>query len=106
MQINEREANILILRMKNHPGVNFDEDDVHKALLQANGSLPSLMTIIREIGEEGDDNVRTNKNAMNVGDQNVESSNSKRKFVTIDDKEFMESVRMNYSGVSAQIQGQ
>lgn len=77
LQIDEREANILILRMKNHAGVHFDEDTVRSELCKTGGSLAALMTIIRQIGA-GDDS---------------SSTENEEKLVKIDDDSFMESAR-------------
>lgn len=78
LKIDEREANILILRLKNHGGIDFDEDRVRDALIKTNGSLPSLLRIIREVGDEDD-------------------KRNEVKMLNIDDDKFMDSVRENYS---------
>ncbi len=101
LQIDEREANILIMRMKNYDGVLFDEDRVRKALVTTNGSLPALLNIIREIAcAETDDEEEGEESMMVDESMNLESimdqSNEKR-MVKIDDRRFMESIRHQYS---------
>jgi len=100
LHIDEREANVLILRMKNYGGVDFDEETVRSALVQTNGSLPALLNIIREIGGESDDDEEGDEedeeDPAESGDT-VPSMRSSKRMVKIDDKKFMESIRLNYS---------
>jgi len=118
LQINEREANVLILRMKNYEGIEIDEEQVRDALLKTNGSLPALLEIIRDIAEEccGDDD----DDGAGAGDEEVNRGDvvggghgdeevgvnpasdlrgSSKKLVKIDDRKFMESFisNSNYS---------
>lgn len=90
-QLDEREATILITRMKNFSGIVFDENRVRKSLVTANGSLPALMKIIREIGEE------SNKEEESKENDTASPTKQRRKLVEIDDRKLLESVRMNYS---------
>mmetsp|Transcript_25128 Transcript_25128/g.28739 ORF Transcript_25128/g.28739 Transcript_25128/m.28739 type:complete len:276 (-) Transcript_25128:109-936(-) len=73
-KIDEREANILILRMKQHGGVHVNEDLIRKTLVESNGSIRSVLTLIRQIGEEDDS-----------GDLN--------RMVSIDETEFLHSAQ-------------
>lgn len=55
-QIDEREANVLMLRMKNQ-GIEFNEDKVRAGLLKTNGSMGALLEIIRDLAEDDDKEV-------------------------------------------------
>lgn len=90
-QIDEREATVLISRMRNFPGIVFDENRVRKSLLKANGSLPALMNIIREIGEESNMEEESKEN------DTASPTKCRPKLVEFDDRKLLESVRMNYS---------
>ena len=54
MTISEREANILIMRMRNQDGIHLDEDRFRKALSDGQNSVSAVLKIVREIDEEGD----------------------------------------------------
>ena len=83
LQIDDREANILILRMKNRGGLEFNEERVRSALLQTNGSVRALLNILRQIGDDVDDD---------VGDDEEEDV-----LVRVNDRMFMESLRESYT---------
>jgi hypothetical protein len=87
-RIDDREANVLILRMKNHGGIEFDEGRVRDALTKTDGSLTGLMTIIRDIGDGVDDE--------EDGDKGSRDSDSSR-LINIDQRQFMNSIIVTYS---------
>jgi hypothetical protein len=58
MTISEREANILIMRMRNQDGIHLDEDRFRQALAESHTSISSVLKIVREIDQEHDDFTR------------------------------------------------
>jgi hypothetical protein len=100
LQIDEREANILCLRLKTRAGVEFDEDHIRQSLVETKGSLPALLNILREISED-DDNGNGNGDDQKVALSNPDAGSGGRpkskRLIKIDDKKFMESVRTQYS---------
>lgn len=104
LQIDEREASILILRMRNHGGLEFDEERVRNALVKTNGSLPALLRILRQIGKDGDEEVarrqsRRSRRVSGLEDikEDEEEEEEEELLVRVDERKFMESVKMNYS---------
>lgn len=87
-KIDDKEANVLILRMKNHGGIEFDEGRVRDALTKTDGSLRGLMTIIRDIGDGVDDEEDSDKASRDL--------NSSR-LISIDQRQFMNSILVTYS---------
>lgn len=87
-KIDDKEANVLILRMKNHGGIEFDEGRVRDALTKTHGSLGGLMTIIRDIGDGVDDEEDSDKASRDL--------NSSR-LISIDQRQFMNSILVTYS---------
>ncbi len=78
--------------MKNHGGLEFDEEKVRSALVKTNGSLPALLRILRQIGQDEDDEESQNAEKVNVAEEKEEEL-----LVRVDERKFMESVRLNYS---------
>ncbi len=103
LQIDEREANILILRMKNHGGLEFNEEKVRNALVKTNGSLPALIKILRQIGKGDDEDEELRRSSRRysrvekVEENEKEDAEEEEVLVRIDDRKFMESVRHHYS---------
>lgn len=87
-RIDEREANILILRMRNHGGIDFDEGRVRDALTKTDGSLRGLMNIIREIGDGIDDEEDSDKSSHELNNSRL---------INIDQRQFMNSILGTYS---------
>jgi hypothetical protein len=94
-QINDREARNLIIRMKNNPGIDLDEETVHKAITQTEGSLRSFLHLIREIVEGVADEEEEEKVDEVTGMRTPRGTG--RKLVTIDNRKFAESIRSEYS---------
>lgn len=93
-KIDEREANVLILRMKNYGGIEFDEEEVREALLKTDGSLRGFMEIVREIGDEA---AQFDPEDDNDDETQALETTSSSRLVTINDRKFMNSILSNYS---------
>lgn len=102
LQIDEREANILVLRLKNRAGVEFNEEHVRQSLVETRGSLPALLNLLREIsneddGDDDDDDQKVVHQSLSNPDGGSSGRTKSKRLIKIDDKIFMESVRTQYS---------
>ncbi len=102
LQIDDREASILVLRMKNHGGLEFNEEKVRRALVKTNGSLPALLNILRQIGGDEDDDddskSKSSKGSLTMGD--LRENDDEEVLVRVNERKFMESIKVNYSQAS------
>ena len=102
LQIDDREASILVLRMKNHGGLEFNEERVRRALVKTNGSLPALLNILRQIGGDEDDDddskTKSSKGSLTMGD--LRENDDEEVLVRVNERKFMESIKVNYSQAS------
>ena len=73
MTISEREADILIMRMRNQDGINLDEEKFRKALAESKKSIASVLKIVRAIDEE-DDPILTNEPMVKVDSKKLVQS--------------------------------
>lgn len=102
LQIDDREASILVLRMKNHGGLEFNEEKVRRALVKTSGSLPGLLSILRQIGKDDDDDdddkSKSSKGSLTMSD--LREKDDDEVLVRVNNRKFMESIRVNYSQAS------
>ena len=99
-QFNETEARRLCMRMKNQKGVNFDEDRVRQSLVQSDNSVQGFLQILRDINEEEDEEEEENNQREDDNEDNRQvgtSLSQSSRLVSIDQRQFMNSVITGYS---------
>jgi len=56
MKITEREANLLVMRLRNQQGIKLNENELRASLRRSNGSISAIMDIVHNLEKQNNQN--------------------------------------------------